>query len=105
MLVRPSNETLNLSVNRTQIGSFSTGLLQGLIVNGSVTADAVRVEGDSGGSGSRLTLTNVSVAPGVGGKASLGKVITLGSGPTSTGQSKWLKIYDGVTDYWIPIWA
>ncbi|MCH8052891.1 MAG: hypothetical protein IH895_02425 [Planctomycetes bacterium] len=100
-----SDVTLNLNINGSQIGSFSAGLLQGLTVDGSVTADAVRVESDSGGSGSRVTLTNVSVAPGTGGKAALDKVVTLGSGPTSTGQSKWLKIYDGLTDYWIPIWT
>ena len=100
-----SDISLKLNINGTEIGSFTGGLLQGLIVNGDVTADGIRVEGDSGGSGSRVTLTNVSVSPGFGGKASLGKVVSLGSGPTSTGQSKWLKIYDGLTDYWIPIWT
>ncbi len=100
-----SDISLKLNISGTEIGSFTGGLLQGLIVNGVVTADGIRVEGDSGGSGSRVTLTNVSVSPGFGGKASLGKVVSSGSGPTTSSQSKWLKIYDGVTDHWIPIWT
>jgi hypothetical protein len=100
-----SDISIDLNINGTQIGSFAGGLLQGIVVNGAVTADGVRIEGDSGGSGSRVTLTNVSVAPGLGGKAVLDKVVTSGSGPTSASQSKWLKIYDGLTDYWIPTWT
>ena len=78
----------------------------GLGVDGVVTADSVRADGDAGGGGgSTVTMTNATVSPGSGGKASLGKVVVFGTGPGSSGQSLWLKIYSGSTDYWIPIWT
>ncbi len=78
-----------------------------LDVDGVLTADSVRADGDAGGGGaSTVTMTNATVSPGTGGKAALGKVLGgLGEGPSSTAQSLWLKIYSGSTDYWIPIWT
>jgi hypothetical protein len=78
----------------------------GLGVNGVITAESFRADGDAGGgSASTVTMTNETVSPGSGGKATLGKVAVFGPGPGSTSQSLWLKIYAGSTDYWIPIWT
>jgi len=75
-------------------------------VDGVITADSLRADGDAGGgSASTVTMTNATVSPGSGGKAILGKVVVLGTGPGSASQSLWLKIYSGSTDYWIPIWT
>ncbi len=75
-------------------------------VDGLITADSVRADGDAGGGAVKtVTMTNATISPGSGGKAILGDVAGLGEGPTSTAQTLWLKIYNGSTDYWIPIWA
>ena len=78
----------------------------GLSVDGVITADSVRADGDAGGGSlDTVTMTNATISPGGGSKATLGNVSSLGGGPTSTTQALWLKIYSGSTDYWIPIWT
>ena len=77
-----------------------------LSVSGLITADSVRADGDAGGgSASTVTLTNATISPGTGGKATLGNVSGFGTGPSFNAQALWLKIYSGSTDYWIPIWT
>ncbi len=79
----------------------------GLGVNGVITGESIRADGDVGaGPGSTVTLTNATLSPGTGGQATLGNVSAgFGSGPSTTAQARWLKIYDGSTDYWIPLWT
>ena len=75
-------------------------------VDGVITAESFRADGDAGGGSLNiLTITNATMSPGGGGKATLGNVASFGGGPTSTAQALWLKIYSGSTDYWIPIWT
>ena len=78
----------------------------GLSVGGVITADSVRVDGDAGGGSlDTVTMTNATISPGSGGKAALGNITGVGTGPSFSAQSRWLKIYSGSTDYWIPIWT
>ena len=77
-----------------------------LSVSGLISADSVRADGDAGGgSVSTVTLTNATISPGAGGKATLGNISGFGTGPSFNAQALWLKIYSGSTDYWIPIWT
>ena len=98
------NGQLAFKVGATTEGFFSS---IGLDVLNILTAQSVRMDGDSGGTavGTVITLTNVEVAVGTGSAATLGNVVTKGEGPQTTAQSGWEKVYIGTTAKWLATWV
>jgi hypothetical protein len=78
--------------------SGASGQNVGAYINGGII-----VSGSPTGIAATIGLTSVTAANGGGATPTLGSIG--GSGPSSAGQVGWLKIFNGVTATWIPIWT
>jgi len=77
--------------------------LERLEVDANIRALSLRLDGDTG-SGVAATLTIPNVVAAVSG-VTPATLATTGGGPTGAMQSHWLKIYDGTTVRYIPVWT
>lgn len=74
-----------------------------LETDGTFQAVGIAATGDVGGTGGNTTLSNVSNSDVTSTTATLGGIGA--SGPSTSTQNGWLKVYTGTDTRWVPIWA